>query len=137
MTNGSERQNGSQARRIELTMSVILQAGVITSTALLLIGLAMSFVRRSGSVHSLTSYRQVTNPGYAFPHSFSSVHAALLTGDSQGYIMLGLLLLILTPVLRVAASVLLFAYEQDKPMTLITLCVLGILISSYFIGVAT
>jgi len=133
----SKRPNGRQVRRNELVISAVLQTGVIASAVLLIVGLGRVFVRHGETVHHLTSYHQLTTTSYAFPHTFSSVHAALLAGDSQGYIMLGLLLLILTPIIRVVVSVVLFAYERDKPMVLITLFVLVVLISSYFIGITT
>jgi uncharacterized membrane protein len=48
--------------------------------------------------------------------------------------MLGLLLLIATPVLRVAVSVIGFALDRDRLFVLITLAVLAVLIGSFAIG---
>jgi len=48
--------------------------------------------------------------------------------------MLGLLLLIATPVLRVMVSVVAFALERDRRFVLITGAVLCVLIGSFAIG---
>jgi uncharacterized membrane protein len=46
----------------------------------------------------------------------------------------GLLLLILTPILRVAVSVLMFLLERDRPFVLITAAVLAALVLSFLLG---
>jgi uncharacterized membrane protein len=48
--------------------------------------------------------------------------------------MLGLLLLIATPVLRVAVSAIGFALEHDKRFVVITLVVLAVLVGSFAVG---
>jgi uncharacterized membrane protein len=52
----------------------------------------------------------------------------------QAVITLGLLLLIATPVLRVAVSVVAFALEHDRRYVIITLIVMTILIISFTLG---
>ena len=49
----------------------------------------------------------------------------------------GLLLLIATPVLRVAVSIFAFVYEKDKVFVIITSIVLGLLLLSFILGKAT
>ena len=60
--------------------------------------------------------------------------AAGLHGD--GLLTVGLLALILTPFLRVAGSIVVFAWERDWRYTLITLVVLAVMIGSLFLGSA-
>jgi uncharacterized membrane protein len=62
-----------------------------------------------------------------------------LAGDSLSAARLvtaGLVLLIVTPVLRVAASLVLFAVERDKIYTLVTAAVLLLLALSFILGKA-
>jgi uncharacterized membrane protein len=54
--------------------------------------------------------------------------------NSRGLIMLGLLLLIATPVARVIFSAFAFARERDFTYVCITLIVLGVLLYSLFSG---
>lgn len=68
----------------------------------------------------------------AFPQTFDQVWAGLLVLRPQAVIMLGLLLLIATPVMRVAVSAVAFAAEHDWRFVVITLAVLLILLFSIF-----
>jgi uncharacterized membrane protein len=55
-------------------------------------------------------------------------------GDPLAVIALGLLVLIATPVLRVAVSIVTFALERDWVYVAITTLVLCILIASFLLG---
>ena len=99
----------------------ILQGGVLLSASIILIGLLMLPLHPGGfSVSGLLS----------FPQSFSQVWAGLLVLHPQAIIALGLLLLIATPILRVAVSILAFALERDLRFVVITVIVLAILLLS-------
>jgi uncharacterized membrane protein YfcA/uncharacterized membrane protein len=99
----------------------ILQGGVILSASIILIGLLMLLLNPAGfSVSELLS----------FPHSFGQVWSGLLALHPQAIIALGLMLLIATPVLRVAVSIVAFALERDVRFVVITAIVLVILLLS-------
>ncbi len=66
----------------------------------------------------------------AFPRTFSQIWLGLQGFQPQSIIALGLLLLIATPILRVAVSIVAFALERDVRFVVITAVVLGILILS-------
>ncbi len=103
----------------------ILQGGVLASAAVILFGILLLPFRTGG----LTPQRLQT-----FPHSPGAVWEGLLGLHPQAFITLGLLLLIATPVLRVAVSVIAFAIERDRLYVVITLLVLAILIASFILG---
>jgi uncharacterized membrane protein len=103
----------------------ILQGGVLASAAVILFGILLLPFRPG----ALTLQRLQT-----FPHSPGAVWAGLLGLHPQAFITLGLLLLIATPVLRVAVSVVAFAIEHDRLYVVITLLVLAILIASFILG---
>jgi uncharacterized membrane protein len=99
----------------------ILQVGVMLSAGIILIGLLMLPLRPGGfSVQRFLS----------FPQTLSQVWAGLLVLHPQAIIALGLLLLIATPVLRVAVSIVAFAIERDLRFVVITSLVLAILLLS-------
>ncbi|MDA8443439.1 MAG: DUF1634 domain-containing protein [Peptococcaceae bacterium] len=109
----------------EVLISLSLKVGVYTSAIIVAIGLALFY----SSGHS----------GYApgvFPTSLYAVYLGLVVGKPAAIVSLGLYLLILTPVFRVAASVFLFFFEKDYLYTAITLFVLGILLFGLFFGAA-
>jgi uncharacterized protein len=102
----------------------ILQGGVMLSASIILIGLLMlPFYPEGFSVSGLIS----------FPQTFSQIWAGLLALHPQSIIGLGLLLLIATPVLRVAVSIVAFALERDFRFVVITALVLAILLLSNFL----
>lgn len=103
----------------------ILQGGVLLSSAVIILGLILLPFRPGG----LTPQRVET-----FPHTFGQLWPELTAFHPQAIIVLGLLLLIATPVVRVAASVVAFWLERDRRFVIITLIVLGILIASFFLG---
>lgn len=103
----------------------ILQGGVLLSAAVIVLGLLLLPSRPGG-----LSLQRVL----AFPQTFGQVLAGLLVLRPQAVIMLGLVLLIATPVLRVVASVIAFAFERDRRYVVITLIVLAILLFSIISG---
>jgi uncharacterized membrane protein len=64
----------------------------------------------------------------------SQMIASLLAFQPTGFLSLGLLLLIATPVVRVVASVIIYASNRDWRYTLVTLTVLVIITLSVLIG---
>lgn len=102
-----------------------LQIGVILSSALIIVGMLL-LPRRPGGL-SLT---RVMN----FPHTPADIWAGLLILRPQAIIVLGLLLLIATPVIRVCISIFAFALERDWHYVVITLTVLTILILGLLLG---
>lgn len=105
----------------------ILLVGVILSACIILIGLIMLPFRPGG----LTTGR-IEN----FPHTLPTLWAGLLALHPQAIIELGAVVLILTPFLRVAVSVVTFALERDRKYVVITLIVLIVLIISFLLGKA-
>lgn len=103
----------------------ILQIGVILSAAIILLGIVLLPTRPGG----LSPERVL-----AFPQTLGQVAAGLLILRPQAIITLGLLLLIATPIVRVATSIIAFALEGDRRYVVITSIVLLILLFSLFLG---
>src|SRR5215469_9102636 len=101
----------------------ILQGGVMLSTAVILIGLLMM---------SLQPDKFASQELQLFPQTFSQVWTGLLALRPQTVITLGLLVLIVTPLVRVAISTISFALERDWHFVVITMSVLLILLFSIF-----
>jgi uncharacterized membrane protein YfcA/uncharacterized membrane protein len=116
----------SLAAKKEFTTNLIgwiLQGGVILSSSVILIGLFMM---------SLQPDKFAPQKLESFPQTFSQVWTGLLALRPQAVITLGLLLLIATPVVRVAASIVTFAVEHDWRFVIITTLVLLLLLFSIF-----
>jgi uncharacterized membrane protein len=113
-------------------ISRVLKYGVIISTVLLLTGLTLIIMERPVGLPS--SVQQLVSSNYGKP---TLDVGQLFSGAAQGMpifvIQLGLVVLLATPVVRVFASVIVFAAERDRTYVAITLTVLAILLVSIFI----
>ena len=126
-----------QVRRFEIWISTLLRAGVVLCLVLLGVGTVLTFAHHPNYGQDAQSLHHLTTPGAAFPRSAHDLKTALLAGRGQGFTTLGLLVLIATPILRVAVSVIAFWMERDKTFVLITFTVLSLLIASLFLGRAS
>jgi len=122
--------------KVELAISTLLRVGVITSLSIVVVGTILSFVHHPDYLSSAPALDRLTRPGAAFPHTLHDVVTGILNLRGQAIVVLGLLLLIATPVLRVAVSVLAFVYQKDHKFTVITLLVLALLLTSFLLGKA-
>jgi uncharacterized membrane protein len=119
-------------KHIDEIMSVLLRTGVILAGLIVLVGgvlfLARHFVFATNyHVFQAEPEELRTIPGI--------VHEAL-AWRGQGLIQLGLLILIATPIARVAFSMCAFFYERDWKYVTFTLIVLGTLLYSLLSGYA-
>jgi uncharacterized membrane protein len=120
-------KNTSLIRQAEVIISGVLRGGVLLSAAVITAGVIAFYWR-----YFLAGRRGISNR--PFPHSPEAVVSGLAHGDPLAIIALGLLLLLATPVLRVAVSIVAFALERDWRYTAITALVLAILIVSFLLG---
>jgi uncharacterized membrane protein len=113
--------------RFRLVVSTILIVGVCVSATLIAIGLVGSFfVGWEGSLAGASPVDRPTSDFGVLPRGLTTLRPAAL-------VQVGLLVLLLTPVARVAASVLAFLLERDWVYVAITALVLGVLLASMFV----
>jgi uncharacterized membrane protein len=130
-----------RVERGEVMLSNVLRTGVLASAVLITLGLTMLFLTGhqthllDGGTPALISYPPATRP-VPIESSLRDVALGLRSGDPDAVITLGLLLLIATPVMRVAASVALYAVERDVRYVAITLFVLSMLLLGLWLGKA-
>lgn len=106
-----------QVISIESASSWVLRVGVITSVVVMLSGLVIGLVRNSVSVYEM-EHR-------TFSGSPTALWRGVTSGSGFSIMEVGLLLLVLTPIVRVGTSMLLFAIEDhDWVYTVVTLFVL-------------
>jgi len=113
-------------RRTELAISNVLRGGVLLSALIIGAGVVLFYVRDAQSGGGL-----LDRP---YPHSLAEVSNGLAHGEPIAIIALGLLLLLSTPVVRVAVSIFAFVAERDWRYVVITALVLAILIASFLLG---
>ena len=113
-------------QKIEDIIGNLLRIGVGTAAAVVLVG-AAAYLVRHGFGHA--NYRVFRGE----PSDLRTLRGIVRAASGlhpRGIIQLGLVMLIATPVARVAFSVFAFAVERDRMSVVFTLMVLGILIVS-------
>ena len=113
-------------RRIEVILGNLLRTGVLLSAAVVLWGACIYLFRHA---HEPADYRIFRGEPSEF-RTIPGVIQSVINGRGRGLIQLGLLLLIATPIARVAFSVVGFAIERDRMYVTFTLIVLAILLYS-------
>jgi uncharacterized membrane protein len=112
--------------QIETYLGNLLRIGVIVAAVVVAIGLGL-FLYHYGS--AVPDYR-VFKGEPADLRSVTAIVRDALNLRRCGLIQLGLLLMIATPVARVAFSALAFACQRDRVYVMVTLIVLGTLLYS-------
>src|SRR5271157_2686353 len=113
---------------IEVILGNLLRTGVLISAAVVLWGGSIYLFRHA---HEPANYRVFLGEPSEF-RTIRGVIQSVINGRGRGLIQLGLLLLIATPIARVAFSVVGFTIERDRMYVGFTLIVLAILLYSLF-----
>ena len=121
-------------RRVETVLGNLLRVGSATSLILIAVGLAVTLTHHPDFLSDPAALGQVTDPQTALPHSLTEVGRELLQLRGRAIIMFGLLLLIMTPIARVAVSAVAYVREKDWRFAAITAFVLLVLTVSFLVG---
>ena len=108
---------------ITITISNILKVGVYFSSFLILVGIILTFISCTGENLSIERY------------TFQEMITGLFKFDHYSYMMFGIFVLILTPVLRILGLLIVYLKEKDYKFVRICIIVLLILCISLALGV--
>lgn len=127
-------EQDARVRRAELIISAVLRVGVGSSLLVVVAGSLLTFLHHPEYISSASDLSRLTQPGAAVPHTLREVVRGIVNLQGQSVVAAGLLLLILTPVLRVGVSILAFRVQRDRTYVLITSAVLVLLLLSFVLG---
>lgn len=113
-------------RRIGVILGNLLRTGVLISAAVVLCGACIYLSRHA---HEPADYRVFRGEPSEF-RTIPGVIRSVVNGRARGLIQLGLLLLIATPIARVAFSIVGFSIERDWLYVAFTVIVLLVLLYS-------
>jgi uncharacterized membrane protein len=117
-------------KRLQITLGALLRAGVVLAACTVLAGAAIYLYRHGAEKPQFRTFRSES----ADLRSVFGIAGGALAGRGRAIIQLGLLILIATPVARVAFSAYAFAREGDWKYVVITIIVLSLLCFSVFAG---
>jgi uncharacterized membrane protein len=105
---------------VERTIHLVLLAGIAVSVALMAAGLALGLLKGAGIPRGVVPLADL--PG------------ALRALSPAAFLSLGLIVLIATPFVRVAGSLIAFVREGDRRYVVITAVVLAVMCASVLLG---
>jgi uncharacterized membrane protein len=117
-------------KQVEILIGQVLRAGVLLSSFVTLVGLVMYLAHHATATPAYHEFHSI----YAPLRSVYQVVPRAFHGYPLAIIQLGVLLLIATPVARVAFLVVAFALEGDRMYVVVSGLVLVILLGSIFFG---
>ncbi|WP_183576218.1 DUF1634 domain-containing protein [Mucilaginibacter sp. X5P1] len=118
-------------RDMEQFIGLQLRYGVIISSLIVLTG-GLIYLQQSGGL-ALPAYSQFIGTKAGFT-SIGQIITGLGTLNARSIIQFGVVVLIATPILRIAFSLVGFVIEKDRLYILITLIVLSVMMISIFGG---
>lgn len=124
----------NEPRWVDRLIAYVLRGGVTISVIVVLAGLIITFAHHREYFRSRPALGALTNPGTSYPSTIGAVVVGVREGRGQAIVTLGLLLLIATPVARVAVSIAVFVIERDRLYVVITAVVLTLLLLSFVLG---
>ena len=107
-------------------IGTLLRAGVLASATVTLAGGILHYAQGGAGMPDYHVFR----PDRAAMHGLGAVLSGIAHGHPQSLILLGLLMLVATPIARVALCVVAFAVQRDRLYVAITLVVLAGLVAS-------
>ncbi|HEX8713136.1 MAG TPA: DUF1634 domain-containing protein [Terracidiphilus sp.] len=113
-------------QRLENIIGQLLRAGVLLAAAVVFSGGVLYLVQH----HSQQVHYKDFSRGTAELRTLPGIVKRAGSLDSEGLIQLGLVLLIATPIARVAMAAVGFQMERDSMYVVVSLIVLGVLIYS-------
>lgn len=113
---------------MELWISYVLRAGVLTSGLIILIGVILFLVLGPPDAGPHRLHDITGNGGHSISVSPGGIAHGIATGSPIAVIQLGVLVLILTPLMRVGMTVFLFFAQRDRIFVAITSIVFIVLV---------
>jgi uncharacterized membrane protein len=113
-------------RQMDAVIGILLRVGVSVSSLVVLAGGVLYLMRHGATTPDYRVFQGEPSDLRSLP----GIVQDALSLRARGVIQLGLLLLIATPILRVAFTVLAFALQRDRTYVVVTLIVLSVLLYS-------
>lgn len=118
-------------QKLEILVGQLLRAGVLLSAAVVFLGAIIYLFRHATEPMALGAFHGEPADLRTIRGIFSQTRA----GHGRGIIQLGLLLLVATPIARVALSIFGFAKERDHLYVVLTSIVFVILLYSLLVSI--
>ena len=118
--------------KVDRLIARLLRGGVLLATVVALVGGVALLARGGAQSPSFATFRDTASP----LRSLAGIAQQVLRLDSRAIVQLGLVLLIATPIARVALTLVAFLIQRDRLYVAMTAVVLALLLYGIVWGVA-
>lgn len=126
----SSRERRFSDHEVEQLVGRLLQIGVLIAALVVIVGGVLLLTQHGGDRPTYTPFRG--EPAYL--RSLVGIVRGAIALDSLAIVQLGLVLLIATPVLRVAFTLVAFVIQRDRTYVIVTTIVLALLLYGLLYG---
>lgn len=126
----TEPHGGVSDEEVEQIIGRLLQLGVLVAALVVVVGAVLLLGRHGGAPASYAVFHAEPTP----LRSIAGIIHAAFSGDATGIVQFGLLLLILTPIVRVAFTLVAFVLQRDGTYIVVTAIVLALLLFGLVFG---
>jgi uncharacterized membrane protein len=120
----AEGEHGWSDHRVEQTVGRLLQIGVMLAAVVVIVGGAALLAQHGGARADFREFR----PESSTLRSLRGIADGVGRLDSRAVVQLGLVLLLATPVARVALTLVAFLLQRDRLYVVMTAVVLALLL---------
>jgi uncharacterized membrane protein len=132
----SRANQPNMVHKLEMIVSWLLRIGVFSSLVIITTGTIITFLHHPNDIRAHTTVVELLDHHNHYPRNIHDDLAGVEHFHGRSIVILGLLVLIATPVLRVAVTIVAFAIQRDRIFVLITSIVLLLLLLSFALGKA-
>jgi uncharacterized membrane protein len=123
-------ESGPSDHAVEQVIGRLLQIGVFASAAVAIAGAILVLIQHGSAAPAFTEFRAA--PGHLT--SIGGILRGVRDMRSESIVQLGIVLLIMTPMLRVAFTLVAFVLQRDRVYVVITSLVLALLLYGLVFG---
>jgi len=120
-------------RKLEASIARVLRVGTLLSLCIIVVGAAVTLIQHPDYLDQAGGLDALLQP-HDNARTVDALASGLARGEGESVMLLGLLLLVVTPVMRVLLSAVAFLRVGDRAFTLLTTGVLILLLISFMLG---
>lgn len=119
--------------KLEPLISYILRIGIIAGITLAILGIVLLLVKGGSLGYTLDTLLDPYTLVNTCTVNYSLVYMGLTSFEGLSIILLGLMVMVATPILRIILGILIFALERDRVYVAIATATLMLILLSIFL----
>lgn len=119
--------------KLELVLSNILKIGTTISIGLIVLGMTLLFIKGDSLGYTIDTLVNPYTPVNTGILDYSMVYRGLIMLEGLSIILLGLIVMVATPILRITLGILVFIFEKDGVCVLVATITLILILLAIFL----